>query len=419
LVYNERTYPGLIALFAELGVPTAKSDMSFSVSLRDSLRRAQLEWSGSNAASLFAQPINALKPRFWGMLADIVRFNRAATALAEESSQAGAMREALMDVSLGDYLQREGYGQAFRDWYLIPMAAAIWSCPAQEMLSYPLATFTRFCHNHGLLQVSNRPQWYTVDGGARQYVERIANASTAAGHAIRLGDAVEQIRPTQSSAGRQWTLTSTSGTAMFDHVVLACHSDQAAQIAAPVAQHPLVRAAAQVRYQPNRAVLHTDEALMPARRKAWASWNFLGASNQAAPGDARPVALTYWLNRLQPLPFKRPILETLNPFTEPRAGTVLAEFTFAHPVFDRAAMAAQQDIAAHQGQDGLWVGGAWTGYGFHEDGLQSGQRIARALAQQLTQAAQVSAAGGASVSGGATAGMADDAAGGAAWKLAA
>jgi uncharacterized protein len=389
LVYNERTYPGLIALFSELQVETAKSDMSFSVSLRDAQQRPTLEWSGTNLRTVFSQTSNLAHPRFWWMLKDILRFNKAATLIGEQDA---ALAHSL---SLGDYLNREGYSQAFRDWYLIPMAAAIWSCPAREMLDYPLATFTRFCVNHGLLQVANRPQWYTVKGGARNYVQRIEAKLKANGHAVRVGDAVRAVTRVGASAhapAGQVQVQAKHGVARFDQVVFACHPDQTLALIGDASTQENTQFDAtlrRIRYQPNRAVLHTDVALMPARRMAWASWNFLGQTDAAAPHDARPVALTYWLNQLQPLPFTQPVLETLNPFVEPRKEHILAEFEFAHPVFDGPAIAAQKTLDTIQGHGNLWFAGAWAGYGFHEDGLQAGVGIAKKIiALQQSRAAQ-------------------------------
>ena len=360
LVFNERTYPNLIRLFAELGVPTAKSDMSFAVSVPTAGAR-RVEWAGTDLASVFAQRRNLASPRFLAMLADILRFNRQATRIAQGDEPAG-------EQSLGEFLDQQRYGETFRRWYLLPMAAAIWSCPMRTMLAYPLATFVRFCHNHGLLQVNDRPQWYTVAGGARQYVRKIAARLTD----LRLATPVLEVR--RNEAAGKVSLRTGRGVEAFDHVVLACHGDQSAALLADAddAERTLLAGA---RYQPNRAVLHTDARLMPQLRKVWSSWNYL------SDGGADPaVSVTYLLNKLQPLPFRTPLFVSLNPLVEPAAESVIAEFEYSHPIFDARMIEAQQRLPEVQGRRRVWLAGAWTGYGFHEDGLKSGLAVAGALA---------------------------------------
>ncbi len=366
LVFNERTYPRLIALLAELKVETAKSDMSFSVQVPGAAGGRALEWSGSNLSTVFAQRGNLLRPRFWGMLADLLRFNRLTTAMA----QAGD--EATLAQPLGDFLQAQRFGDAFRDWYFLPMLGCIWSCPTEQMLRFPVATMVRFCHNHGLLQVSGRPQWHTVVGGARHYVDKIvANVADK-----RLNTPVRRIE--RSAAGVR--LLTDHGAERFDRVVLATHSDQAlALLAAPTAQERAVLGA--IRYQPNRAVLHTDASVLPGRRAAWAAWNYQRA---ARPGDASArVCLHYWLNRLQPLPFAQPVVVSLNPANDIAPRHVLGEYAYDHPVFDLPSIQAQAQVPQLQGGQHSWFCGAWTGYGFHEDGLKSGLAVADALLAEL------------------------------------
>ncbi|MGE5338723.1 MAG: NAD(P)/FAD-dependent oxidoreductase [Gemmatimonadota bacterium] len=376
LVFNERTYPNLLALFDELRVPVAASDMSFSVSVARPAREHRLEWAGTDLSTVFAQRRNLASPRFLGMLADLLRFNRHATRIAEGQETTDA------ELSLGEFLDRHRYGQPFRHWYLLPMAAAIWSCPTDTMLAYPVGTFVRFCHNHGLLQIDDRPRWYTVRGGARQYVGRIAARLAD----LRVGEPVQQVA--RHPAGGV-TVASRHGRESFDHVVLACHSDQALHLLADADREQRELLAA-VRYQPNRAVLHTDARLMPRSRKVWASWNYL--SEQGRQGDGQPgVSVTYHLNRLQPLPFRRPVFVSLNPLCEPLAESIIAEFDYAHPVFDERAIAAQRRLAALQGRRGVWFAGAWTGYGFHEDGLRSGLAVAAALRARVPVALPLAA----------------------------
>ena len=372
LVFNERTYPQLIALLAELGVPTAQSDMSFSVQVPDARGGNALEWSGSSLASVFAQRNNLVSPRFWGMLRDLLRFNRLCTQLA----QAGA--ESALVQPLGDFLDQHRFGTAFRDWYFLPMLGCIWSCPTDQMLRFPVATMVRFCHNHGLLQVSDRPQWWTVAGGARQYVDKIL-----AGVADkRLSTPVRRI---ERSASGVRVLTD-GHDEHFDQVVLAVHSDQAlALLAQPSAEERAVLGA--IRYQQNRAVLHTDTSVLPQRRAAWAAWNYERAP-QTDRESAR-VCLHYLLNQLQPLPFTQPVLVSLNPVREIAPQRVLGSYDYAHPVFDMAAIRAQGHVPQLQGRQHTWFCGAWTGYGFHEDGLRSGLAVAdQLLALQRAPQAQ-------------------------------
>lgn len=351
LVCNTRTYPNLMALFAHLNVTTVASEMTFAVSLES----PALEWSGSNLATLFAQKRNVFRPGFWRMIQDFMRFNREAV-------------ESLPGISLGAYLDRQGYSQEFRNWYLLPMAAAIWSCPTHTMLDYPLSTFVRFCRNHGLLQISGRPQWLTVKGGGREYVKKLA----AGIGDIRLNTPVRQVTTTRTGV----MLNTASGEAHFDAVVLACHSDQALALRGNDSSSMERDILASIRYQPNRAILHTDGALLPRDRRVWSAWNY--AAGAGASGE-QPVSVSYLINKLQPLPVATPVVVTLNPHREPACDKVLAEFEYAHPVFDEAAITAQERLAGLQRQRGIYYAGAWGGYGFHEDGLNSGLRVANAL----------------------------------------
>lgn len=357
LVYNERTYPRLVALFRELGVESVASEMSFSCRAE----RDGIEWAGTSVGALFAQPRNAARPAFWRMLADIVRFNREASVLADD--------ECHWSTPLGDWLDAQRYGAGFRNWYLLPMAAAIWSSPRRDMLRFPLLAFLRFCRNHGLLQLTDRPLWRTVRGGARTYVDRIVAALPD----VRLATPVQRVvrRPDHVTV-----VTHGNVAERFDEVVLACHSDQARAILAdrsPLEDHRL----ASVRYQPNRVVLHTDETLLPRARRAWSAWNYLCVDD---PDGERPVAVSYLINKLQPLPSRTPVIVTLNPPVEPRH--VLGEFVYEHPLLDAAALAAQRAIANDQGARRTWFAGAWMGYGFHEDGLASAHAIADAFARE-------------------------------------
>ncbi len=364
LVFNHRTYPNLVRVFDELEVHTTASDMSFAVKLPLSDRPGApvLEWAGSNLDTVFAQRRNLLRPRFLRMLRDILRFNRETTQMA---LQPGAMEE----TPLGDFLARRGYGAEFRDWYLLPMAGCIWSCPTEQMLAFPLATFVRFCHNHGLIQVTDRPQWYTVTGGARHYVQKMLATIT---HKY-LATPVKAITRMDVGALRQVRVESALGGLMYDQVVLATHSDQALALLADASADER-RILSAVPYQPNHAVLHTDARCLPQRRKAWSAWNYESA------GSAEPqVCVHYLLNKLQPLPVATPVIVSLNPISEPDPATVLGRFDYAHPVFDGPAIAAQRALPQIQGERSTWFAGAWTGYGFHEDGLKSGLSVAAAI----------------------------------------
>ncbi len=360
LVFNRRTYPNLCAMFGVLGVKSVETEMSFGVSLST----RDLEWAGSDLGTVFAQRSNLLKPAMWRMLADILRFNREATRMAVSGDAP--------DTPLGTYLAAHHYGDAFRNWYLLPMAAAIWSCPTRSMLEYPLATFVRFCHNHGLLQVLNRPTWQTVSGGGREYVRKILDLLDD----VRVETPVERV--VRDEAG-VW-IQSQRGTERFDQVVFACHSDQTLAILGPEATGAERRLLSAVRYQPNRAVLHTDSSLLPRRKKVWSAWNYL--AGDAGEADAS-VSVSYLINRLQPLPVETPVIVSLNPFHEPDPATVIRDFEYAHPVFDQAAILAQRELPRIQGVRRTWFAGAWTGYGFHEDGLKSALEVVEGLGGEV------------------------------------
>jgi len=365
LVFNERTYPNLINLFAELDVETAKSDMSFSVKVPDAMAGEGLEWSGSSLNSVFAQRGNLVNWKFLRMLGDIVRFNRITTRLAESGQDAAMMQP------LGDFLRAGHFSDEFRDWYFLPMMGCIWSCPTDQMLHFPVATMIRFCHNHGLIQVSNRPQWWTVKGGARHYVEKIV---------ARIGDKRLNTPVRLIERDAEGVRVVTDGRAeRFDKVVLATHADQSLALLrdASAAERETLGA---IRYQANRAVLHTDASVLPKKRLAWAAWNYERAEETGR--EAARVCLHYLLNMLQPLPFTQPVVVSLNPVRDIERKHIMGEFDYAHPVFDLAAIRAQKDVAGLQGLQHTYFCGAWTGYGFHEDGLKSGLQAARRLLQQ-------------------------------------
>ncbi|TAL81681.1 MAG: FAD-dependent oxidoreductase [Candidimonas sp.] len=353
LVFNNHTYPNLISLFDELGVDTHSSDMSFSVSLDN----GRLEWAGSDLNTVFAQRSNIFSPRFIGMLRDIMRFNGSAQHNLGMAETTGC--------SLGELLAQGGYGNTFQRNYLLPMASAIWSSTAADILKFPAATFLRFCANHGLLQVRNRPQWRTVVGGGREYVKRMIREIRD----LRLNTPVLQISRSASSI----SILTSSGVEQFDAVVMATHApDTLRMLANPDECERAVLGA--VRYQKNVAMLHTDISLLPRRRRVWSAWNYLGANTT---GGSRPVCVSYLVNQLQPLPFGTPLVVTLNPISLPAQETLLSSFEYEHPILDLSVIAAQTQLSSLQGVYNTWHAGAWTGYGFHEDGLNSALRVAR------------------------------------------
>jgi predicted NAD/FAD-binding protein len=373
IVYNERNYPTLTRLFAHLGVATSASSMSFAVSVDG----GRLEYSGGSWSGLFAQPLNLLRPSYLRMLRDTMRFFREAPLARVDGG----------DMALGEWLAARGYSDAFVYDHLLPMAAAIWSVPVRQMLRFPVASFVSFLHNHGLLHISDRPQWRTVAGGSRRYVERIA--ADFAGRVL-LGTKVVAVRP---GPGGIAVHDARGGAKRYDRVVIAAHADDALALL-PAADHRTRALLGAFRYQPNTAVLHRDARLMPQRRRAWSSWNYLAERGREASGGGRAagarVSVTYWMNRLQSLDPRYPVFVSLNPIAAPRPELTIAAFEYSHPAFDAAAIAAQQHLPAIQGRDGIFLCGSYCGYGFHEDALASGVRVAAALGARAPWDAQAS-----------------------------
>jgi predicted NAD/FAD-binding protein len=352
IVYNERNYPNLVRLFGSLDVETEPSDMSFSVSLDG----GAFEYR-ARALGLLAQPSNVLRPSYRRMVRDIVRFSREAKALVGSDPAE----------SVGSWLARAGYSEGFRDHFLLPMVACIWSSNLEDMLSYPAATMAGFLDNHGLLNLGDRPQWRTVRGGSREYVRRIA----AGLDDVRLATPVTSVTREPGSV----LIGDTAGRReRFDHLVLATHADTALAVLGADATPEERRLLGAFGYQRNVAVLHRDAALMPRRRRAWSSWNYLARSSQAG---TREVSLTYWMNRLQNLETERPVFVTLNPIEEPR--DQVASFVYHHPQFDRASVEAQAALPSMQGARRTWFCGSYCGNGFHEDGLRAGLQVAASL----------------------------------------
>jgi len=353
IVYNERNYPVVTGLFAELGVMTRPSDMSFAMS--DDV--AGIEWCGTSLTSVFAQRRNVVRPAFLAMLRDVVRFNRSARRFLDEPENLGH--------TLEEFLDGGHYSRAFIDWYLVPMGAAIWSADPEEFLRFPAAAFIRFFDNHGLLGIRDRPQWRTVVGGSMQYVTAITESL---GHQLRLATPVRSV----ARLGDGVAITTDEGSDVFDHVIMATHSDQAlALLDSPTLAERDVLSA--IKYSSNEATLHTDSRLMPRRRRARASWNW-----RRWPG-ARSATLTYDLTLLEGLSTSRPLYLTLNQTDSIDPGQVLAQMTYRHPVYDSSAMAAQRRHGEISGRDRVSFVGAYWGYGFHEDGARSAVEVCRSL----------------------------------------
>ncbi len=359
IVYNEQNYPNLTALFDHLKVETLPTDMSFSVSAD----RGRFEWCGRDGGEvvkgLFAQWTNVLSPSYLNMLVQILRFQKHATA----DLHAGRIG----DVSLADYMARFKFMDRLRDDYLIPMGAAIWSTSPKKMLEFPAESFLSFFDNHRLLQW-DRPQWRTVTGGSRSYVEKITAHYRS--H-MRLGAAVVSVERTPEGVE---VIDSLGHRDMFDHVVIAAHApDALAMLQSPTpAEYEVLGG---IRYSDNEVFLHRDARLMPKRKAAWAAWNFL----REGLDDDRKVAVSYWMNQLQTLDMTRPVFVTLNPPFEPDPNLVFGRYVYAHPQFDRTALQMRRRLPDIQGKDRIWYCGAWAGHGFHEDGLVAGLNVARAL----------------------------------------
>ena len=384
LVFNRKTYPRLVRLFEEIQAPVSPSEMSFSVSIDASEKdqgHRNIEWAGNDLNSFFGQRSNLLSPSFWRMAYDILRFNRMATKLAQEQIAAGH-QYAKPDETIAQFLKRNRFSQSFKENYFLPMIGAIWSCSVEQMLEFPIQTMIRFCHNHGLLQIQNRPQWLTIQGGSREYVKRLVKALENHRITIRR-EAALRINVTQDE-NAPVEIVSASGSSLFDEVVMACHSDQTLDLVHGMsAQAKNILSA--IPYQKNRAILHTDIRFLPENKRCWAAWNYTAKSG-IAPSSKQHVSVNYLINRLQPLPKElqnTPIIVSLNPSTDPDPNLVHKEIFYSHPVFDMHAIQAQKELPLIQGISSIWYCGAWTGFGFHEDGLRSGELVAEALIESM------------------------------------
>lgn len=357
IVYNERNYPNLTAMFGVLDVATSASNMSFAASLETG-RGRRFEYSGSGLNGIFADRRNIVSPRMWRMIGDILRLYRSAPELV---SLAG-----LDQKPLGDFLREQGYSASLREDHLLPMCAAIWSLPIERVEQFPALAFLRFFDNHGLMRLSGRPAWRTVTGGSREYVSKLA---APLGRSVRTGTGVASI---SRDAGGVTVQDMRGGVERYDHVVIGSHSDEALAMLADADRREQALLGA-MPYQRNIAWLHSDPAFMPRNRRVWSSWNYMGG------GTGSPVCVSYWMNLLQPLATDRPLFVTLNPSHDPAPGHVFARIEYDHPVFDAGAFAAQRRLWEIQGTRRTWFCGAYFGSGFHEDGLQAGLAVAEQL----------------------------------------
>jgi predicted NAD/FAD-binding protein len=356
IVYNEANYPNLTALFEHLGVGSQASDMSFAVSLFDGGFEL-----GSGNLSVLGQPANLFDRRFHRLLADLLRFNRMGKRLAQDA--------ALSNLTLGDWLERQRFSPWFADRFILPLSACIWSCSLEDVRRFPLLRFAEFFADHRLFNIWRQQAWRTVSGGSRRYVEKLAwpvlRTARLGNAALAIERHVDHVR-LRDDAG-QWD--------RFDQIVLACHADEALAILGADAAEAERHALSAFRYAPNRTVLHTDLNLMPRRRAVWSSWNYVARQ----PSRQGPIAVTYWMNRLQNIDPTCPLFVTNNPTDDPAADRTLAEFDYSHPLYDHRAFAAQELLPQLQGKRRTWFCGSYFGFGFHEGALASGLDVAEAL----------------------------------------
>ena len=360
IVFNYANYPHLTRMFKDLDVPVVKSDMSFGASIND----GQIEYGLRGLASLTAQPRNLLRPGFYRMVRDILRFNKQAEAMSEDSN--ATIGELMDDLQLGDWFQR---------FYLMPLCGAIWSTPPAEIRSFPARTLVQFFRNHALLSTSGQHQWWTVDGGSIEYVRRLEHHLRGHGVAIQTNTAVESVR--RDSEGVT-VHTKAHPEQRFDQVIFACHSDQALRlIAQPTPQEQ--SALSSIRFQDNQMFLHRDTAQMPKRKAVWSSWVYKADTTKPEP----TIGVTYWMNKLQNISNDDPLFVSLNPSEPISEQMIYDQKTFRHPVFDAPALTAQAQLKTMQGENNTWFAGAYTRHGFHEDGFASAARIARVLDRQI------------------------------------
>lgn len=356
IVFNNANYPRLRSLFDELDVPLAKSDMSFAASIDG----GRIEYGLRSLATVAAQPLNLLRPRYLRLMRDVLHFNSNAFEAARDPG-----------ITIGELLRQLGTSDWFRDYYLTPLSGAIWSTPKDKILDFPAAAMVRFFKNHALMGITGQHQWYTVEGGSIEYVTRLSRSLFRRGVELRLGTPIGGVRRTTMgvevrSVGGEWE--------QFDEVVFATHSDDTLALLAD-ANGVERTALSSIRYQPNRAMLHADARHMPNKRVCWSSWNY----TEAAGRTSDQIALTYWMNCLQPIPESDPMFVTLNATQPIDERLIYDETTFRHPVYDLEAFAAQDTIRAINGTNRTWFCGAWMKNGFHEDGIASAADVADAI----------------------------------------
>lgn len=356
LVHNDRTYPNLIKFFEELGLKSYPSEMSFSVRLE----QENLEWCGTNLSTVFCQRKNLLSPRFYRFLREIIRFNKKSDQFLLEASRN-------LELTLGDLLKKYRFSEDFSHWYLLPMGGCIWSSPMNEMLKFPAHTFLRFCKNHGLLQITDRPQWKTLVGGCNTYTNKVVELLP---HKF-LNEGVVGVEP----LGKGVRVVTEKRVEEFDGVLFGCHAPQTLEIVKGI-DHEVDEILSQFHYQRNIAYLHTDSSQLPMNRSAWAAWNY---RSQSQEDYRRAVSVSYYINMLQPLPKHTPIIVTLNPFEEIDSNKIIKKLGYEHPLFDKPAIVAQEKIPTIQGRHGFYFSGAWMRYGFHEDGIWAAKMAVKKL----------------------------------------
>lgn len=357
IVFNPPNYPNLVRFLEKLNVASCDTEMSFGMSINN----GELEYSGTGLSGLFAQKRNLISPKFWSMLYDLMKFYKEAPNFNHSTT--------INEMSLGELLDKNHCGAPFIYNHLLPMAAAIWSTPVDKMLDYPANCFIRFCMNHGLLQLNDRPQWKTIIGGSKTYIEKIR---TELQGKIRLNTHIKSI---SRHDGKVFVSDIHGQIEEYDHVVFACHSDQALKLLSDATQQENDLLSC-FPYQKNQAILHLDTTLMPKRRKVWSSWNYLSSNHK---NSEQQVSVSYWMNKLQPLKTEIPVIVSLNPIKDPDPGSIIRSFFYEHPTFNQSSFSAQKQLWQLQGKQNTWFCGAYFGYGFHEDGLQSGLAVAEAI----------------------------------------
>ena len=356
IVFNENNYKHLSSFFKFLNVSTYETDMSFSVSVDNGL----FEYGGANFGSLFAQKANLLKKDYWIMLLEIVKFY----------SKAEVDKLKYKKLTINDYLIKMKYSDFFIKNHLLPMAASIWSAPIDEIKQFPFSNFIEFFKNHGLLNLTNRPKWRTVENGSREYVKKIISKSR---FKVKISEKVKRV----VRENKKIKINTEFNDEIFDHVIFACHSDQCLKILDKPTQHEKLNLL-KIRYKKNIVWLHSDEQFMPKRRDVWSSWNYMNNGDY----KKKSLSVTYWMNNLQNLKTSEDIFVSLNPMKEPKREKIYKKLTYSHPLYDLNTISGQKGLLDIQGQNSTWFCGAYLGNGFHEDGIKSGLSVAESLGKK-------------------------------------